>query len=161
MSVFGTEIIDRLHENSALRDKANPMRKIIDYGIGEWFDRYEEEFDFDNFFLDTASGGFLDLWGKCFNVPRRLEESDDDYRQRIILESLGHLTVPYLREVYGLVLYCYVADFDPTENMLTSDNPFACSSHMTVASDDIQAILERKFVIGTGLTFITVGDDGD
>ena len=159
MSVFGTEIIDRLHENSALRDKANPMRKIIDYGVGEWFDNYEEEFDFDNFFLDSASGGFLDLWGKTFNVPRRLDEADDDYRRRIVLQSLEYLTVPYLQEVYGLTLYCYVSSFDPSDNMLTSDNPHACNQYMTIASDDVQAILERKFVIGQELTFMGDNDD--
>lgn len=159
MSVFGEEIIDRLHENSPLRGVGNPMARILDYGVGEWFDRFVEDNSFDDFFLDTATQGYLDAWGREFNVPRRLDESDDDYRHRIVLESLGHLTVPYLRDVYGLTLYCFVEDFDPLENTLTSDNPYACSNHMTIASEDIQAILGRKFVIGSELIFI--GEEND
>lgn len=154
MSVFGEEIIDRLHENSSLRSIGNPMRKIIDDGVGEWFDRFVEEHDFDDFFLDSATGGYLDAWGREFNVPRRLDESDDDYRHRIVLESLGHLTVPYLQEVYGLVLYCYVTGFDIKDNMLTSDNPFLSTRYMTVASPGIQEILFKKFVINNELLCI-------
>ena len=159
MTLYGEEIIDRLHEKSVLRDTSNPMAKIIDYGIGSLLGDCDSDSFFDQFFLDSASGGYLDLWGKSFGVPRKLGEADDGYRQRIILESLGHLTVPYLREVYGLTLYCYVSGFDASDNDLTSDNPYACSNHMTVASEEIQAILTKKFVIGTGLTFI--GDDND
>ena len=158
MSVFGEEIIDRLHENSPLRGVGNPMAKIINDGVGEWFDQFVEDNSFDDFFLDSATGGYLDAWGREFNVPRRLEETDEDYRTRIVLESLGHLTVPYLQDVYGLVLYCFVEDFDPSENTLTSDNPYACSNHMTIASVDVQNILNRKFVIGQELAFI--GEEG-
>lgn len=157
MSDYGEEIIDRLGENCGLRKPGNPIRDLINDGVGEWYDRFVAENDFDNYFLDTATGGYLDLWGKDYGVPRKLDESDDDYRQRIILEALGHLTVPYLQEVYGLTLYCYVADFDPPDNMLTSDNPYACSNHMTIASVDVQNILNRKFVIGQELAFI--GDE--
>ena len=161
LSFFGEEIIDRLHEKSALRNKSNPVRKIIDNGVGGWFDRFDDEDFYNMFFLDSTTDGYLDCWGKEFNVPRKLNESDDSYRQRIILESLGHLTVPYLQEVYGLTLYCYVADFDPTDNDLTSDNPLACNNYMCIASDEIQSILNRKFIIDTGLTFIDLSGDSD
>lgn len=161
MTFFGEAIIDRLHPKSELRNPDNPVRKIIDYGVGGWFDNFDELDFFDQFFLDSASGKYLDLWGKDFGVPRKLDEDDDSYRRRIILESLGHLTVPYLQEVYGLTLYCYIQDYDPTQNTLTSDNPFACNRYMTVADETVQSILNKKFVMGTGLTFITVGDDSD
>ena len=154
MSLFGEAIIDRLHEKCQLRNPNNPVAKIIDNGVGEWLDKYDEKFSYNQVFLQDATGAYLDLWGRDFNVPRRLEEDDDSYRQRIILESLGHLTVPYLLNVFGLVLYCYVEDYDPTENVLTSDNPYLCTRHMTVASDDVQSILGRKFVLGSDLVFL-------
>lgn len=156
MSVFGEAIIDRLHEKCTLREPGNPVAKIIDNGLGEWLDKFDDDNSFNQVFLQDATGPYLDLWGKDFGVSRRLEESDDDYRQRIILESLGHLTVPYLLEVYGLTLYCFIEDYDPTENVLTSDNPYICPKHMSVVPEDVKSILEKKFVLGSDLTFINM-----
>ena len=53
LSFFGDEIIDRLHQNSALRQKNNPMHKIINNGVGEWFDRFDDE-DFYNKFSNKV-----------------------------------------------------------------------------------------------------------
>ena len=156
MSLFGVEIIDRLHENCSLRDESNPMRRVIDDTIGEWLSRFDEKPFFDMFFLDSASDGYLDKWGVEYNVPRRPGESDDDYRQRLIYETLGYLTIPYLRSVYGLVVYSYSEDFDVSDNTLVSDNPVLSGLKMTSASSDVQSILSKKFVIGSDLSFIEV-----
>ncbi len=156
MSVFGDGIAERLHFESPLNDPDNPGRRVIDGTVGEWLTQFDEFPFLEQFFIGDASGRYLDLHGRDFGLPRTFEEVDDDYRQRIVLESLGHLTVPYLLEVYGLVLYCFVEDFDPSENTLTSDNPYACSRHMTVATDEVQGILGKKFVIGSDLSFIEV-----
>lgn len=159
MSVFGDGIIERLHNNTVLADPSNPMGQIIGNGPGEWLDHYDDEYLGEEVFLESATGKWLDLHGEEFNVPRKLTESDDSYRERIVYESLGHLTSDYLEDVYGLTLYCYVADFDVDDNTLTSDNPYACREHMTVASSDIQSILSRKFVIGSGLSYITIEEE--
>ena len=161
MSDYGEEIIDRLGEDCGLRKPGNHVRDLINDGVGEWFDRFVAENDFDNLFLDTATGGYLDLWGKDYGVPRKLDEDDESYRNRIIYEVLGYLTIPYLLNVYGLTLYTYSEDFDPTDNTLVSDNPYVNVSggFMTVADSDVQASLTRKFVLGTDLTFIDL--DGD
>ena len=157
MSSYGSEIIDRLGESSGLRNPLNPVAKLIDEGIGGLFDIFVESNDYDYFFLDTAVEGYLDKWGRDYNVPRRPDEDDESYRKRLTYEVLGYLTVPYLLNVYGLTLYSLVADFDVTDNTLVSDNPYLCSyGFMTVASDDVQSVLERKFVVDTGLSFIEV-----
>lgn len=155
MSVHGEEIIDHLHENCSLRDPTNPMRKVIDYTIGDWLDNFVEEFDFDNFFLDTATGRYLDCWGRDYDVPRKVDESDDDYRKRLYYEVLGYLTVSYLLNVYGLPLFVYVSSFDASDNDLTSDNPYIPGAKMSIASDDVQSVLDKKFVIGGELTWLT------
>ena len=159
MSVFGEGLIERLHTNSALRDNDNDMRRILDYGVGEWLDKFDDEYLGEEVFLESATGKWLDLHGKEFGVQRKPSESDDDYRERIVYEGLGHLTVPYLVDVVGLVLYCFVADFDVADNSLTSDNPYACSQYMTVAPSEVQSILSRKFVIGSGLSYITIEEE--
>ena len=159
MSVFGDGIIERLHNNTVLADPDNPMGKIIGNGPGEWLDHYDEEYLGEEVFLESATGKWLDLHGKEFGVQRKPSESDDDYRERIVYEGLGHLTVLYLVDVFGLVLYCFVADFDVEDNTLTSDNPYACSQYMTVAPSEVQSILSRKFVLGSGLSYITIEEE--
>ena len=158
MSMHGEEIINRLHQNTVLLNPTHPMRKIILGTIGEWLDNHDDFSLYDGVFLDSASGGYLDLWGKDYGVPRRIDESDDDYRKRLYYEVLGYLTVPYLLNVYGLPLFVYVSSFDASDNDLTSDNPYIPGAKMSVASDDVQSILSKKFVIGTDLTFLEVDD---
>ena len=155
--MYGEEIIERLHQHTALLNPGNPMRQVILGTIGAWLDNHEDSGLLDGVFLDSASGGYLDLWGRDYNVPRKPDESDDDYRLRIVYETLGYLTVPYLLNVYNLRLYTAMSDFDVTDNTMVSDNPYISSyGFMTIASDDVQGILDKKFVIGTGLSFIEV-----
>ncbi len=157
MSRFGEEIINRLHIDCSLHNPSNPARKVIDNTIGEWLTNFDDFDLFSQVFVNDATGKYLDLIGRDYNIKRRLDESDDDYRQRIILESLGHLTVNYLLEVYNLELYTYVPSFSVEDNTLTSDNPYINSNgFMTVASDEIKAVLEKKFVIGEGLHWLTL-----
>lgn len=159
MSRFGEEIIDLLHENCSLRKSDNQVRKIIDNSVGEWFDSFDNQNFFEMFFLTESTGAYLDQWGKIYNIKRKLDENDDDYRQRIILESLGHLTVDYLIDVYGLTLYSYIPSFNVSDNDLTSDNPYlGHNGFMVVASDEIQRILSKKFVIGSELVYIVDGE---
>lgn len=154
MSIYGEEIIERLHENSALHNTSNPMRKIINDGIGAWLDNFDENSLYENVFLESATGEYLDLHGKDYGIIRKIDESDDDYRSRIVHESLGHITAVFLRQVYNLTVYTYAEDFDVTDNTLVSDNPYLSNEYMTVASDDLQNILNKKFIIGSGLTFL-------
>ena len=160
MSDYGEEIIDLLGEDCGLRKKDNPIRAIINDGIGEWLDHFVAENDFDNFFLDSATGGYLDLWGKDYGVPRKIDEDDESYRSRIIYETLGYLTIPYLRNVYGLTLYVFVDDYDPVENTLTSDNPYIKDNGFLIyTTDDIIQILERKFIVDSNVHLrYTYGD---
>ena len=154
MSVYGEEIIERLHQDSALRDNDNPMRKILDNGVGGWLDNFTEHPLQEEVFLQSAKSKYLDLHGKDYGIPRKIDESDEDYLSRIIYESLGHLTTEFLEKVYNLSVYSYAEDFDVTNNTLVSDNPYCSNEYMTVASDEIQNILNKKFIIDSGLTFL-------
>ena len=154
MSDIGEEIIKRLN-NTGLQDNNHPMHKLIDYTIGEWLQNKNDEEFKEQFFIQEATGKYLDLHGRDYNVGRRENEPDDDYRQRIIYESLGHLTVNYLRDVYGINLYVNVASFNPANNKLTSDNLYYTKDgFMCSVNNSVKAVLEKKFVIGSGLTWL-------
>ena len=152
MSDNGEVILEMLGEDSALNKKNNPVRRIIDDGIGGWYDKFEEDFNFEDFFLDTATGKYLDLWGKQYKINRKTDESDDDYRKRIIYESLGHLTVNYLMDVFGLTVYSYVEDYNPLKNTLTSDNEYINDNgFMIFTTDTLIKTLNKKLILDSNI----------
>lgn len=148
MSDFGEEIIDRLN-NQQLQEPNHPMNKIINNTIGEWLQQEDEKNFLEQFFIQEADNKYLDLHGKDFNVIRKIDESDEDYRNRIIYESMGHITITFLKEVYDVDIYSFVEDFNMNNNDLTSDNPyFAQNKFMGIAEETTKEILNKKFIIG-------------
>lgn len=153
MSLFGSEIIDRLPDTSGLKNTDSQAYKLIDNSLGEWLDNYANTSYFEQFFINEADGGYLDLHGLTCSVYRKINENDDDYRDRIIQETLEHLTAHYLKSVYGLTVYTYDSEF--TINTLESDNPFlANKGAMVVASSETKEVLEKKFVIGDDVEWL-------
>lgn len=155
MTENGEQILDMIPETSQLSQPDNPMYKIIDYAVGGWLDNFEEK-DLDSqFFLNTATGGYLDLHGEDYGIRRRLDESDDDYRQRIIYESMGHLTANFLLDVYNVQLYTFIDDFNADENTLTSDNPYIrTEGFLAVTDEKTRNILNKKFILDTNITWL-------
>lgn len=154
MSLSGEAFLDLLSENSSLKKENNPVRKVIMNTVGEWLDNHSVDDLFDNMFINTATGKYLDLFGKDYDVPRKLGESDDDYRERIVFEKLEYLTAKNLMDIYGLKLYAFVEDFNLSDNVLTSDNPYLTGSYMSYASDDLKKILNDKFVLDSGIKWL-------
>ena len=139
---------------SALQDDGNPLRIVLDRSVGEWLDGFEQPFD--ELFLTTASGGWLDAHGRQYGVSRRLDEDDESYRQRIVYEKLDELTPSLLVDVYGVKLFSLVDDFNVYGNSLVSDNPFlGGGGFIGVADDDVVSILDKKFILGTGVTWVS------
>ena len=138
---------------SALQDDGNPLRIVLDRSVGEWLDGFEQPFE--QLFLMSATGGWLDAHGRQYGVSRRIDESDESYRQRIIYEKLDNLTAPLLSNVYNVNLYAFVEDYNPKENTLTSDNPYI--NHLGYVGDaeqETKEILNKKFVINNGVDWI-------
>jgi hypothetical protein len=153
MSDFLDMLVDMLAEHSALQKSDNDVRKVLDRTVGEYMDRVVQPFD--ELFLETATGSWLDCHGRDYGVPRRLGEDDDSYRDRIVFEKLEYLTVGNLDNIYGVTLYALVDDFDATENTLTSDNPYVNGrGFMAEADSDLQKILNSKFVLDNEVVWI-------
>lgn len=155
MSTNGELILDQIPDTSELSNPNNPMYRIIDDGVGAWLDNFEER-DLDSqLFLNTATGKYLDLHGKDFNIRRKPNESDDDYRQRIIYESMGEVTVGFLLNVYNVELYAFVDDFSVENNTLTSDNPYISDKgFLAVSNQTTKDILEKKFILDTKIKWL-------
>lgn len=156
MSDFINMFCDMLPINSEIQKKDNPLRKVLDSSMGEYMDNLEDINE--QLFLTTATGGWLDAFGKDYGVSRKIDEDDDSFRERIIFEKLEYLTVHNLIEIYGLTLYAFVDDFDASENCLTSDNPYISSKYMSIASDELKEILNKKFVLDGEITWLESDD---
>ena len=146
MSVFIDMLCDMLPMASALQNKDNPFRKVLDYTIGAYMDDLPVVFD--ELFLTSASGGWLDAFGRDYGVTRKLNESDDDYRNRIIFEKLEYLTVDNLKNIFGVELFNAYDGFDPSDNDLTSDNPYMTDWYVGIVDESTQNILNNKFILG-------------
>lgn len=154
MSIQGEEIINRLPLHSKLRNEDNPMRKILIYTIGEWLNQYNVDEWFKQHFLNDATGKYLDLFGKQFNVKRKIDEEDGDYRQRIIYIVIGHLTVPYLKSIYNVEIYNkpnnYVEDMtllSDNEYYLQTSSNIDIEGYYGIADETTQNILNKKFIL--------------
>lgn len=145
MSVFMGMLCDMLPRASNLQDKSNDVRKVLDYSVGEYMDNLSEIND--ELFLTSATGGWLDAWGKDYGLIRRVDEDDDSFRERIIFEKLEYLTVRNLKDIYGVRLFYAFDGFNPVSNDLTSDNPYLTDWYMGVAPLETQNILNKKFIL--------------
>lgn len=155
MSEFGEAIIQRVN-NPELQKPGNPMNQIINHTVGEWLQDFDDKDFMEQFFLQESTGPYLDLHGRDYGIIRKIDESDEDYRARIIYESMGHLTIEFLKSVYGVKLYTLVDNFDATANTLVSDNPYlaSCYGFMGTADDTVKNILNKKFVLGEEITWL-------
>ena len=144
MSFYGTGIIERLPVDSQLQNPNNPMHIIIQNTIVELLDNFE--IDYDQFFLQDATGKYLDLHGKQYGIGRKNNESDEEYRNRIILCAYEYATVKVLTEIYGVKFYANVDNFENNNNLLCSDNPYLPGELMGFISEEVYNILDEKFI---------------
>lgn len=168
MSDFGEGIIERLNENSPLRNTDNPMNIIINNTIGAFLDEYNSNPLFEQVFLNEAEEGYLDILGETDGVYRKIGEDDNTYRNRIIYESIGHLTSNYLNDIFGLDLYVDVYGFANTTNnypldfnntKLTSDNPYINNSNgyfliVSSIADNRYTTINEKAVLGGKIKWV-------
>ena len=152
MSVFLDLLCGLLPLHSVLQVEGNELRKVLDRSIGEYFDNVVDVKE--ELFLSSASGSWLDCFGRDFGVPRKLGEGDEEYRERIVFEKLEYLTVGNVMEFYGLDLFAFVSLYNPLQNQLTSDNPYISDRYMGIADDTTKEILDKKFILDNGVVWI-------
>ena len=91
MSVSMDMIVEMLPLSSKLQQSDNPLRIVLDRTVGEWLDNFSQPFE--QLFLMSATEGWLDAHGRDYGVPRRLDEDDEHYRQRIVYEKLDTIVI--------------------------------------------------------------------
>ena len=144
--MFIEGILERIN-NPNLQNPNNPSRVILDGTLGEYLEHYDNHLL--DMFLVKADGSFLDAHGKDFGIFRRENESDESYRNRILLErSMLDSTVDFSKLDVDLFVY-----FDDVlnKNQLTSRNEYLKDNHdsdyVFIASGSDREYLETKFIL--------------
>lgn len=144
--MYTEEVLGRLN-NPALQDPNNPGRIVLDGTVFEYLENYDNHLL--DMFLTRADGSYLDAHGKDFGIFRRENESDDDYRNRILLErSMLDTTSDFSKLDVELWVY-----FDDVldKNQLTSRNEYLKEEHdldyVFIASGTDKEYLENKFIL--------------
>ena len=153
MSDFVDMLVEMLPMHSELQKEDNPFRKVLDRTVGAYMDDFE--IPYEQIFLTSATGGWLDAHGKDYGIPRKIDETDEHYRERIIYEKLDHLTPQLLKDMYNVELFTYRNDFDVTDNTLVSDNPYINNGgFLGLVDSDTADILDKKFILDLGVNWI-------
>lgn len=117
-------IFERI-DNENLHDENNPFVIVFDGTVGEYLENRDNHFL--DIFITTAEGDYLDVHGKMYGIYRKKYESDDDYRNRIILDkSILQRTEDFSKLDVGLWVY---KDGVTDKDTLTSRNPYLKNEH--------------------------------
>ena len=140
-------ITEFLPSNCQATDDDNPFKQFLDNTIGYFLDVVDEQTDELNtsMFVQESVGKFLDLHGVDYNLKRLPNESDEDYRNRLLLDSLDRFTFEWLYELFDLQLLTYNDDYE--DNMLLSDNHYLNNQYFIDCTDEIWNVINRKFVV--------------
>lgn len=146
LGIYTKALQERLN-NEALQNDDNDFIKIYDGCINEYLENRNNKFI--NIFLNTAQGDYLDIHGKMYGIFRKKDESDEEYRNRIILnKSILQRTTDFSKLDIGFWVYKEgVTDKDT----LTSRNPYLKKEHddnyiFICSGADIQ-YLQKKFLL--------------
>lgn len=104
-SKYGVKMRERFPEHSPIHESGNPMRELLEEGIGAEFDAIETFLlnNSDGRFLINATGKILDLYGEWFGVSRG-ERTDDEYRALLLTIKAANPTVDGIKKVIANIL---------------------------------------------------------
>lgn len=104
-SNHGVAMRERWPDHSLIHNDGNPLRELLEEGIGPEFDDIELEIfnSSDMRFLLTATGFYLDLIGERFGIVRN-GRTDDDYRAVLIAVKSANPTVAGIKRSISKIL---------------------------------------------------------
>jgi len=139
--LYAEEILskERLNPLSNLSNSESDGYKLIKNTIGWFLDEKNDAELINQIFISTATGEYLDLIGNTYGVTRKTDETDEDYRNRILLIVNFVFSPNYLHKL-GVEIFCYVEEI---ENQITSSNPLLSHQYLLYADNDTQKTVER------------------
>jgi len=130
-SKHGTLIREQFPEHSPIHNDMNPMRELLEVGIGPEFDQIEIDLfsESDSRFLLTATETTLELFREWFGVPKR-DITLEEYRAFIIAVKTANITVSGIKKVIGNIL-----NIESSRIVVIDGSGRACKAGVTIAAD--------------------------
>ena len=143
---MNTAITDLFPVNNTIHN--TPFKDLINNSIGYFLELIENEVTSMNegCFINTAEGRYLDLWGKDLGIRRLNDESDDDYRTRLMISPLEQFTINTVYELYDLQLMTKPSSSSNLDLTLMSDNHFLNKQYYVDCADEVWNELDKKFL---------------
>jgi len=131
MSKYGVLIREQFPERSPVHEDDNPLRELIEEGIGHEFDQIESDLftASDSRFLLTANETTLELFREWFGVPKR-DITLEEYRAFIIAVKTANITITGIKKVIGNIL-----NIESSQIIVIDGSGRACKAGITVAAD--------------------------
>lgn len=143
-------ILERIN---LLDDISEEGFKVLDGTIGEWLEHHEPLFF--NYFVTTASGGYLDLLGREYGLLRLSNESDEEFRKRILIEiNIVESGIDIINA--GVDLWIFDENVLSGDEYLTSKNISLKNStdspvFLAHATPFVREYITQKFIFGEDL----------
>ena len=104
-SNYGVAIREMFPEHSPIHDDGNPVRELLEEGIGPEFDDIELEIfnSSDMRFLLTATGFYLDLIGQRYGIYKN-NRTDEEYRVVLIAVKTATPTIAGIKRSISKIL---------------------------------------------------------
>lgn len=130
-SKYGVRTREEFPEHSPIHEENNPMRELIEEGIGPEFDQIEEDLftASDSRFLLTANETTIELFREWFGVPKR-DITLDEYKAFIIAVKTANITVNGIKKVIGNIL-----NIESSKVIVIDGSGRACKAGVTVSAD--------------------------
>lgn len=123
--------------------------EFLNNTMGYFLELLEDEIEEINngLFVESANGKYLDLHGKDYGLERHYEETDEEYRARLLVEPLDKFNIQTLYEVYNLQLLTNDYEDYNKDTTLLSDNHYLASAYVVDCSDEVWEILNKKYIL--------------
>jgi|GEM_PF-5954451 len=130
-SKYGVLIREEFPEHSPVHEDENPMRELLEEGIGPEFDQIETDLfsASDSRFLLTANETTIKLFREWFGVPKR-DITLEEYRAFIIAVKTANITINGIKKVVGNIL-----NIESSRVVVIDGSGLSCKADVTVSVD--------------------------
>lgn len=130
-SKHGVKIREHFPEHSPIHEDGNPMRELIEEGIGPEFDQVVADLfaESDSRFLLTANETTIELFREMFGIQKR-NLTLEEYKAYIISVKTANITVTGIRRVIANIL-----NIESSEIIVLDGSNQACKAGVTIAAD--------------------------
>lgn len=130
-SKYGVRIREQFPEHSPIHEEENPMKELIEEGMGPEFDQIENDLftASSSRFLLTADETTMELFREWFGVPKS-DVSLEECRALVISVKTANITITGIKRVIGNIL-----NIDSSRIIVIDGSGRACKAGVTVAAD--------------------------